>query len=115
MKLRTQVSSFPTPPTNFLGAYGLGEAGSPLQTLPLGLPPLHLCPLESPRFPEHSPSPLVVPVNLRPKVLPAQRGGSAWLGAQRAEGPVPLYAQRACPVDVLELGTSGATVGQGPL
>ena len=77
--------------------------------------PLHPCPLESPRFPEHSPGPLLVPVNLRPTVLPAQRGGSAWLGAQRVEGPVPLYAQHACPVDVLGLGTSGRTVGQGPL
>ena len=38
-ELRTQVSSFPTPPTNFSGAYGLGEARSPLQTLPLSLPP----------------------------------------------------------------------------
>ena len=92
MKARTQVSSFPTAPTNFSGAYGLGEAGTPLQTLPLGPPPCP-CPLESPRFREHSPSPLLVSVNLRPKrmPLPAQRGGGAWLGAQRAEGPVPLY------------------------
>ena len=70
----------------------MGRLGPPFRLCPWARPPVSVSP-GKPTLPGAQPQPVLVSVNLRPKrmPLPDQRGGGAWLGAQRAKGPVPLY------------------------